>query len=61
MKDLIIQNIADFVQMDPEQTVKLCEQWFESDYFMIAEELKDHKELAFNFLNTVLIQNEDKI
>jgi len=47
--------------MDPEQTVKLCEQWFESDYQRIAEELKEHKELAFNFLKTVVDQNEKLI
>jgi hypothetical protein len=27
----------------------------------IADEIKDHKELAFNFLNTILTQSEDRI
>ena len=54
MKELIQLHIADFVQMDPEQTVKLCDQWFESDYNSIARALKDQKDLSYNFLNTVL-------
>ena len=54
MKELIQLHIADFVQMDPEQTVKLCDQWFDSDYNSIARALKDQKDLSYNFLNTVL-------
>lgn len=41
MKALILENIADFVQMDPSQTVKLCEDWFDSDYEKIARTLLD--------------------
>ena len=44
--------------MDPVQTVKLCDQWFESDYNSIARELKEQKDLSYNFLTTVLSQNE---
>lgn len=47
--------------MDPVQTVKLCDQWFNSDYNTFAREIKDRKDLSFNFLNTVLEQNEQKI
>jgi len=47
--------------MDPLQTVKLCDQWFDSDYNSIARALKDQKDLSYNFLNTVLQQNEQKI
>ena len=47
-------HIADFVQMDPEQTVKLCDQWFDRDYNSIARALKDQKDLSYKFLNTVL-------
>jgi len=54
MKELINQNIGDFVGMDPEQAVKICDQWFDKDYMRVAEELKDRKELAFSFLSTVL-------
>ena len=54
MKELIVANIADFVTMNPEQTVKLCDLWFEKDYIVVADELKEQKELAFSFLNTVL-------
>lgn len=61
MKALIIENIADFVQMDPEQTVKLCQEWFDSDYEKMARALLDQKQLAFNFLNTVISVNEAKI
>ncbi len=61
MKEVIIEQIANFVQMDPEQTVKLCDQWFESDYNSIARALKDRKDLAFAFLSTVLKQNEERI
>jgi hypothetical protein len=58
MKALIIENIADFVQMDPEQTVKLCQDWFNSDYEKMARALSDQKNLAFNFLNTVISVNQ---
>ena len=47
--------------MDPVQTVKLCNQWFESDYNSIARELKEQKDLSYNFLTTVLSQNEQRI
>ena len=43
------------------QTVKLCDQWFDSDYNSLAKELKDQKDLAFNFLHTVLQKNEQHI
>jgi hypothetical protein len=61
MKALIMENVADFVQMDPMQTVNLCDVWFDSDYELIAKELLDHKDLAFSFLNTVVTQNEPQI
>ena len=61
MKELIMQNMVDFVQMDPPKTIKICQNWFESDYLRIADALKEHKDLAFNFLNTVLEQNEPAI
>ena len=55
MKDLIQQHIPDFVSMDPFQTVKLCDTWFDSDYNLMANTFtKEQKDLAFNFLNTVL-------
>ena len=56
-----MENVADFVQMDPIQTVNLCDVWFDSDYELIAKELLDHKDLAFSFLNTVVTQNEPQI
>lgn len=61
MKKLIIENIADFVKMDPEQTVKLCQDWFNSDYEKMARALLEEKTLAFSFLNTVIRMNEAKI
>lgn len=54
MKDLIFKHIADFVAMDPAQSVKLCDAWFDGDYNSMASELKDQKDLSFNFFNTVL-------
>ena len=39
MKDLIKKNITDFVTMDASKTVKLCDQWFDEDYMLIADEL----------------------
>lgn len=59
MKLLIKEKIADFVQMDPEKAVKLCDQWFDSDYNSIAKTLKDQKDLSFAFLSTVVSQNEE--
>ena len=47
MKETISEHIADFVEMSPEQTVKICEQWFNSDYCVIAKVLMNRKELAF--------------
>lgn len=61
MKRLILENIGDFVQMDPEQTVVLCDDWFDSDYEKIAKALFDQKNLAFSFLNTVITVCEPKI
>jgi hypothetical protein len=61
MKELITANIGDFVTMDPHETVKLCDHWFDKDYMVVAEELKEQKELAFSFLNTVLILHEQEI
>jgi hypothetical protein len=44
--------------MDPEQTVKLCQDWFNSDYEKMARALQDQKNLAFSFLNTVISVNQ---
>jgi hypothetical protein len=41
IKELITANIGDFVTMDPHETVKLCDQWFDKDYMVVAEVLKD--------------------
>ena len=54
MKDLIFKRFADFVAMDPAQSVKLVDAWFDGDYNEVAGELKEQKDLSFNFLNTVL-------
>jgi hypothetical protein len=35
--------------------------WFEKDYLAIVDELKEHKELSFSFLNAVLQKNESEI
>lgn len=61
MKDLIAKNVSDFVQMDPLKTVQLCEAWFDEDYMLLADELRDHKELAFAFLSAVVQKCEPKI
>ena len=61
MKKLIQKHIADFVQMDPEQAVKLTERWFGGDYNAVAQELRHQTDLAYNFLNTVLKKNEAQI
>ena len=44
--------------MDPEQAVKLCQDWFNSDYEKMARALQDQKNLAFRFLNTVISDNQ---
>lgn len=61
MKELITKNVTDFVQMDAHKTVKLCEQWFNEDYMLVADELRDSKEVAFSFLQAVLKVCEPKI
>ena len=48
--------------MDPVQTVKLCEDWLESDYEKIARVLLEQKKaLAFSFINTVIKTHEASI
>ena len=48
--------------MDPVQTVKLCEDWLESDYEKIARALLEQKKaLAFSFINTVIKIHEASI
>lgn len=56
-------NVGDFVEMDAERSVKLCEQWLAKDYNKVAKALKDQnlKEQAFNFMSTVIAQNEERI
>lgn len=61
MRELILKNILDFARMDSDKTVILCQQWFDEDYMMISDELKDNKELVYNFLTSVLKSTEDKI
>jgi hypothetical protein len=41
VKELLMENMVDFVQMSPEETIKICEQWFQADYMAIADELKN--------------------
>lgn len=63
MKELLTTNIADFVSMDPQETVSLCDQWFDRDYIAIADSLQTREQstLAFSFLNTVLVKHEAEI
>jgi len=37
MQNLILKNISSFIDMDPTQTVSLCDQWFEGDYYQMVE------------------------
>ena len=41
MKELLTKNIAEFISMDVEQTVKLCDHWFDQDYIGIIDSLTD--------------------
>ena len=47
--------------MDPLQTVKLCEDWFNSDYEKLAIALLEQKALAYNFISTIISTHESKI
>lgn len=54
--------------MSAEQTAKLTDQWFDSDYFKIVEAIKKYtiskskaRELTFKFINTVLNTHENAI
>ena len=40
MKSLVGKKLVEFTKMDPTQTVKLVDYWFDRDYFQIAELLK---------------------
>jgi len=33
MQQLILRNISSFIEMNAASTVKLCDQWFEGDYY----------------------------
>lgn len=61
MQTLLVSNISDFVAMNPHETVRLCDKWFNRDYILITDQLKDTKELAFSFLNSVLQTHEHAI
>lgn len=61
MQQLILTNISSFIEMNAESTVKLCDQWFEGDYYRIVQAINKYTpskskacELCFNFINTVL-------
>lgn len=41
MKNLIFEHIGEFVEMDPINTVKICDKWFDSDYNKVAKALKE--------------------
>lgn len=47
MKELITKNLVDFATMDPAKTALLCQQWFDSDYMFVADELRDHREACY--------------
>jgi hypothetical protein len=61
MQQLILKNISSFIEMNAESTVKLCDQWFEGDYYQIVQAINKYTpskskacDLCFNFINTVL-------
>lgn len=39
MKETIFEHIPAFVEMSSEQTIKICQQWFDSDYSSVAKVL----------------------
>jgi hypothetical protein len=61
MKELIGKNIADFIKMNPEATVRLCDQWFHRNHMIVAKELTEHSDLELKFLATVLQIHEPDI
>ena len=61
MQQLILRNISSFIEMNAASTVKLCDQWFEGDYYQIVQAINNFtpsksaaSALAFNFINTVV-------
>lgn len=61
MQGLILKNIGSFIEMNPEKTVQLCDQWFEGDYYQIVKAINSFTpsksyacQLCFNYINTVL-------
>ena len=61
MQDLILKNMSSFIEMDPKQTVELCDQWFEGNYFKMVEAIDNHtnstslaNEMQFKFITTVI-------
>lgn len=46
--------------MSPEKAVSLCDQWFDSDYLLVATALSD-EELAYSFITTALQIHEPMI
>ena len=61
MQGLILKNICSFVEMDPKQTVMLCDQWFHGNYDQMVEAINSFStssnqanEASFKLINTVL-------
>lgn len=68
LQQLILKNIGSFIDMDPQKTVQLCDQWFERNYSQMVESIYNYTpsrtrayELAFRFINTVLEMHEKSI
>lgn len=61
MKQLILSNISQFVEMDPSQTNKLAELWFDRDHIAIVDALKDMNELIFRYISALLQEREQQI
>ena len=61
MQGLILKNICSFVDMDPVQTVRLCDQWFKHNYMQMVEAINSYStstaqanDSSFKLINTVL-------
>ena len=68
LQQLILKNIGSFIDMNPQKTVQLCDQWFERNYSRMVDSIYKYTpsrtrayELAFSFINTVLEMHEKSI
>lgn len=61
LKNLIMSNIAQFVEMDSTSTIKLAEIWLDRDHQFIINRLGSNDDLIFKYLSVLFEMKESEI